>query len=128
VALRLAYPREVRAGAADAAGAARTASETVRRFFAIELDGALRCRLARQAEAVVARVRGLRAVPEPNLHLTVQFLGAIGGADLDHLESLAPALAAGLPPFRFELHGLGAFPAGARARVVWVGARDSARC
>jgi len=64
-------------------------------------------------------------VAEPNLHLTLKFLGQVAEA---RVPAIAEALraAAALPAFDLELRGLGAFPTPDRPRVLWVGAGQGA--
>ncbi len=93
----------------------------LRLFVALPLDPSVRRALAE----VQARWRkaGLRAAwtPPPNLHLTLLFLGDTFAARLPALRAALDAAAAGIPPFRFEVRGLGSF-GGARApRVLWAG-------
>ncbi|HEY8926693.1 MAG TPA: RNA 2',3'-cyclic phosphodiesterase, partial [Polyangia bacterium] len=59
-----------------------------------------------------------------NLHVTVQFLGAVAEG---RIETLAGALAeelAARSPFEVELQGLGAFPDERHATSLWVGVVD----
>lgn len=63
---------------------------------------------------------------EPNLHVTVKFLGQI---DEDRVGSIAAGMAAvagRTPPFELAVRRLGAFPTPARPRVVWVGLEPAA--
>jgi 2'-5' RNA ligase len=65
-------------------------------------------------------------VAEPNLHVTVKFLGQI---DEDRVGAIAAAMATvaeRTPPFELAVRGLGAFPTPARPRVVWVGLEPAA--
>ena len=60
-------------------------------------------------------------VAEPNLHITLKFLGQV---EEGRVQAIADALrsAGGLPAFDLELRGLGAFPTPERPHVLWVGA------
>lgn len=65
--------------------------------------------------------RALAWVPEPNLHLTLRFLGEQPQA---HVEALARALRSAVEsfaPLTLALGGLGAFPSWRRPAVLWVG-------
>lgn len=95
--------------------------ETVRAFFAIELNDAVREELA----AVVDRLRGAKARaswtrPE-NLHVTMRFLGDVEPATLAALgERLARTLSE-LPPCTLHAREIGAFPNARKPRVIWCG-------
>lgn len=97
-------------------------SGRLRSFVAVNLPASLRDTIA----AGIARARGgaggLRWVAAEQLHLTLRFLGEVTPELVDEIgrdlgERLAP-----LAPFDVRFSGAGAFPSGARARVVWVGA------
>jgi len=64
--------------------------------------------------------RGIRWVPEENLHLTVWFLGeveeSLSAQVLDALRSPLRTRA-----FRLEISGFGAFPPSGSPRVLWLG-------
>jgi 2'-5' RNA ligase len=64
--------------------------------------------------------RGIRWVPEENLHLTLWFLGDVSderaGTVLETLRASVP-----VPPFTLHLSGLGAFPPSGPPRVFWLG-------
>jgi 2'-5' RNA ligase len=93
----------------------------VRLFLAINLDPAVR-------RAVIEAVAPLRTIApdlawvrEPNLHLTVKFLGEQPD---DFAASLADALRAlgeRNRSIEAEVGGIGAFPNFRRPRVVWIG-------
>lgn len=64
-------------------------------------------------------IRGARWVPEPQLHLTLQF---IGDADDALLQRLTHELSqTRCPAFDLTLHGTGHFPPRGLPRVLWVG-------
>ncbi|MGH6954341.1 MAG: RNA 2',3'-cyclic phosphodiesterase [Alphaproteobacteria bacterium] len=92
----------------------------IRAFVAILLPEAIRARLGAEARALAGIASGVVWVPEPNLHLTLKFLGSVAEG---RVPAIANALgsAAGLPAFDLELRGLGAFPTPDRPRVLWVG-------
>lgn len=56
-----------------------------------------------------------------NVHLTLQFLGAVPEERLAALRSALAAAGAGARPLALELRGAGGFPSARRPRVVWVG-------
>lgn len=67
--------------------------------------------------------RGIRWVPQTNLHLTVWFLGEVSDARATAvLESLKAPLP--VPPFALHLTDLGAFPPSGPPRVFWLGVAE----
>jgi RNA 2',3'-cyclic 3'-phosphodiesterase len=69
--------------------------------------------------AFVAIPVGSDPIEGPPDHLTLRFLGEIDPARVDGLSArIAPAVAS-VGPFDLTLDGVGAFPSGARPRVVW---------
>lgn len=63
---------------------------------------------------------GARAIPGPQLHFTLKFLGDVEERRLGAARS-ALAAGAGVDPFQVDLEGLGVFPPRGPARVVWAG-------
>ena len=62
-------------------------------------------------------------VPPENMHLTLRYLGEVNGADF---QDLLPALAdAAMPPFEFEVAGVGHFERRQVPAVLWAGIRPS---
>jgi RNA 2',3'-cyclic 3'-phosphodiesterase len=85
-----------------------------RLFIAIELPKACREELA----ALDPRIKGLRWLPESQLHLTMSFLGDVAN---DREEKLRAELTAvRVPEFFLPIRGMGAF-GGSRPTVVWAG-------
>ncbi|MGH7356587.1 MAG: RNA 2',3'-cyclic phosphodiesterase [Candidatus Rokuibacteriota bacterium] len=98
----------------------------VRAFVAILLPDEIRARLGAEARALGRVAADVAWVAEPNLHLTLRFLGQVDEA---RVPAIADALrsAAEVPAFDLALRGLGAFPTPARPRVLWVGAGPGAK-
>ncbi|HVG44391.1 MAG TPA: RNA 2',3'-cyclic phosphodiesterase [Longimicrobium sp.] len=96
-----------------------------RLFVGVPAADALRDALERHlAAAVGGRLPG-RAVPPANWHLTLRFLGATDAAR--HRRIVDELARADAPPsFDLSLAGLGAFPRGGRAKVLWIGAGEGA--
>jgi len=67
---------------------------------------------------------GLRWTRPEQRHLTLQFLGGV--EDVDALVASVAASVRGIAPFTLALGGAGAFPAAARASVVWLGVSTGA--
>ncbi|MDX1741476.1 MAG: RNA 2',3'-cyclic phosphodiesterase, partial [Rhodothermales bacterium] len=62
------------------------------------------------------RAPGVRWIPTPNLHVTVEFLGPTGDDQIDVLKHQLENLA--IAPFAFNFRGLAALPNERRARVI----------
>jgi 2'-5' RNA ligase len=96
-----------------------------RLFVALDPPDAVRRRLA--AIAVELR-RGagrsadeVRWVPPENVHLTIQFLGAVPEERVPDVEAAVRAAAARVRPLSLEVKGAGGFPNARRPRVIWAG-------
>ncbi len=83
-----------------------------RRLAALGVE--LRRTAGRHAEEV-------RWVPPENVHLTLQFLGAVPEERVAEVEAAIRAAAAASRPLSLELKGAGGFPNARRPRVVWAG-------
>lgn len=96
----------------------------MRTFIAIELDEAIRERLAGVQERLRGMATGVKWVRPQNVHLTLKFLGEI---EEDAGESIAAALAeaaSGVEPFEMRVTGVGSFPPKGAPRVVWAGIEE----
>jgi 2'-5' RNA ligase len=83
-----------------------------RRLAALGVD--LRRAASRAADAV-------RWVPPENVHLTLQFLGAVPEERVADVEAAVRAAASVARPLSLEVRGAGGFPNARRPRVVWAG-------
>ncbi|WP_242361955.1 MULTISPECIES: RNA 2',3'-cyclic phosphodiesterase [Anaeromyxobacter] len=96
-----------------------------RLFVALEPTDLVRRRIAATA-AHLRRSAGRAAddvrwvVPE-NVHLTLQFLGAVPEPRVEAVADAVRAAAAGSHPLALEVHNAGGFPNARRPRVVWAG-------
>lgn len=59
----------------------------------------------------------MRWTEEENIHLTLKFIGEVGGDQARRIAAVLPAV----PRFRLRLRGFGKFPAGDGLRVFWAG-------
>ena len=91
----------------------------MRLFIALDIDDAIRQRMARLLEGVREFAPGARWVREESLHVTLKF---IGEKPEDMVPRFEQALA-GLqkPSFDVTFRGYGFFPTPKSARVFWVG-------
>jgi 2'-5' RNA ligase len=96
-----------------------------RLFVALEPPEAVRRRLAAMAvELRRAAGRGaddIRWVAIENVHLTLQFLGAVPEERLPAVEEAVRAAASAGRALSLEVRGAGGFPNARRPRVVWAG-------
>jgi 2'-5' RNA ligase len=94
-------------------------------FVAISPPDAVRRRVAALA-GEVRRAAGpaaaeLRWVAPENLHLTLQFLGAVPSERVEPIEAALREVAASGRPLSLEVKSAGGFPNARRPRVVWLG-------
>lgn len=98
----------------------------MRTFIAIDLDKPLKETL----EALICRLRrrggDVRWVMPEGMHLTLKFLGEIGEETAVGVKSALAVVASRHKPFRLIFEGTGSFPPGHKARVLWVGIRETA--
>jgi 2'-5' RNA ligase len=96
-----------------------------RLFVALEPPEPVRRRLAAAAGALRrgagAAASEVRWVNEDNLHLTLQFLGAVPEERVEAVGRAVAEAAAGARPLSLEVKGAGGFPNARRPRVVWLG-------
>jgi len=96
--------------------------EEVRSFIAIELPQELTASLARlRSELERAEHRFVKWVDPGGIHLTLKFLGNIPFKQVTEITKAIEDATRGIPPFRLEVSGLGAFPNLKQPRVLWVG-------
>jgi len=93
----------------------------VRTFIAVELDEAIRERLAQAQERLRATGCSVKWVSPDKIHLTLKFLGQIEGGAVEAVRQVMSSAAWDVEPFEVTVAGLGAFPARGAPRVVWAG-------
>jgi 2'-5' RNA ligase len=93
----------------------------VRLFVAFEVPPALRAAIAERLAPHRAGAPRARWVSEENLHLSLVFLGERPEATLAPLGDELAAAFAGAAPISLRLRGVGSFPGGGAARVLWLG-------
>ncbi len=100
----------------------------MRIFIGIELDDAVR----RSAETIAASLRerlgarlDARWIPRDNLHITLWFVGEVGGDRADEiLRAVDQPFTGG--SFDVQITGAGAFPSSGAPRVFWLGVASGA--
>ena len=97
----------------------------IRAFVAVPVEDPVVKRRLAGARSLLPELRGLRWIPEAQLHFTLKFLGDVDEDRIGDARAATLAAARGSgPPFRLALGGLGLFPPRGPARVVWAGCRD----
>ncbi|HEX9241280.1 MAG TPA: RNA 2',3'-cyclic phosphodiesterase [Anaeromyxobacter sp.] len=96
-----------------------------RLFVALELPDPVRRRLAALADEL-RRTAGrageeVRWVPPANVHLTLQFLGAVPEERVPAVEGALRDAAREARPLSLAVRGVGGFPNARRPRVLWAG-------
>jgi 2'-5' RNA ligase len=96
-----------------------------RLFVALEPPDPVRRRLAALADEL-RRAAGragdeIRWVPPANVHLTLQFLGAVPEERVSNVEAALRDAAREARPLSLAVRGVGGFPNARRPRVVWAG-------
>jgi 2'-5' RNA ligase len=95
--------------------------DTLRLFVALNLEENVRRSIADAAAPLRAADRAVSWVAEPNLHLTLRFLGEQPTELVAALRRALIAAAAEVPSYALVLRGFGAFPSTRRPRVLWLG-------
>jgi RNA 2',3'-cyclic 3'-phosphodiesterase len=91
----------------------------MRLFLALDIDDAIRRRIARFVEGVREFAPDARWVVAESYHVTLKFLGERGEEQLPgYRHALATVKHA---PFAVEFRGIGFFPTARSARVFWTG-------
>ncbi|MGZ8414440.1 MAG: RNA 2',3'-cyclic phosphodiesterase [Gemmatirosa sp.] len=94
---------------------------TRRLFVAVNLPAEVRAAVhAAIAPLADAEPRAVAWVREPNLHVTLRFLGERPVGLVHDLAARLVDVAGALPTFDLGLGGLGAFPSLRRPRVLWI--------
>ena len=97
----------------------------MRTFIAVEVPVAVKNRIAELENQL--KGTGIKWVPPPNIHITLNFLGEIGDVQSTIIrEGLSEALNS-TNKFSLSLGCLGAFPNLNRPRIIWIsvkGGRD----
>jgi 2'-5' RNA ligase len=97
--------------------------KTVRAFVAVHPDPATTAELQRVLATLRQRLtfQGIRWMRTEQLHLTLQFLGAIPETRLPEFENALAEVCAGEAPCSLRAIGFGCFPNSERPRILWAG-------
>jgi 2'-5' RNA ligase len=93
----------------------------MRVFAGIPVPEPARSALAGLIEELRAHSWPVRWVRPDGLHLTLKFFGSIRSEMISPVINSLTSASAGIGPLPLHCTSLGSFPAGVRARVVWIG-------
>jgi 2'-5' RNA ligase len=91
----------------------------MRLFIALDLDDAIRARIARFMDGVGPFAPDARWVTPESLHVTLKFIGEQPDDSVDRIRLALRAFAA--PTSEIHFRGYGFFPTAKSARVFWIG-------
>ncbi|HET9308215.1 MAG TPA: RNA 2',3'-cyclic phosphodiesterase [Candidatus Sulfotelmatobacter sp.] len=91
----------------------------MRLFIALDIDDAIRERLARFVEGVRNFAPDARWVKPESLHGTLKFIGEQPDAAVENIKQALATITAATTEINF--HGYGFFPTAKSARVFWIG-------
>lgn len=95
-----------------------------RLFVAVNLTNEIKDALSGLATRVGKHLDGrVSWVHRDNYHITLKFLGPVDINAVAELDEALKTAARGVPPFGFDVEGLGCFPNPNRAKVLWAGLR-----
>ena len=101
----------------------------IRCFIAVELDQSVQRQLGQVQQSLQKQLRkqlghepqGIKWVVPGNIHLTLKFLGDIDYTAVGEIYTAVSCAVEGMKAFDISIGGLGCFPAGKPARVLWAG-------
>jgi 2'-5' RNA ligase len=100
-------------------------SGKIRAFIAISLPEAVLQAIAKAQETLKGSGLNIRWVRKEGMHLTLKFLGDIGGDDVERIHAAIERATKNFSPFALRGEGVGVFPDLRRPRVVWVGVTEN---
>src|SRR6266567_6196690 len=91
----------------------------MRIFIALDIDEAIRGRIARFVEGVSGFAPGARWAKPESLHVTLKFIGEQPEPTVERIQHALSGIQASAAEIRFR--GYGFFPTAKSARVFWIG-------
>ena len=104
--------------------ASRPEAKPLRLFAAVGIPEDIRGSLSEAVLPVRERFPKARWVPIQNQHVTVKFLGSTYPRLVEWATGSISTVAGRYAPFPTRVEGLGTFPSGRKARVLWAGLDD----
>ena len=96
----------------------------MRTFIAVNLDEALRARLADAQRSLRESGADVKWTDWRGLHVTLKFLGEVEEGRIPEIGGAIRQALEGCGPFRLRLHGAGSFPSRMAPRVIWVASAE----
>jgi len=91
----------------------------MRLFIALDIDDAIRARIARFVDGVRNFAPDARWMKPESLHVTLKFIGEQPDAAVEKIKKELASVSAGTTEIKFSGHGF--FPTAKSARVFWIG-------
>src|SRR5205085_1531736 len=96
----------------------------IRTFIGVDIGEGIRHAAGALQRQFAATGAAVNWTAPANFHITLQFLGDVDDRDLAGVCRAVAATAAGEPPFRLGVSGLGAFPTSRRPKILWAGVAE----
>ncbi len=100
----------------------------LRLFVAVDADKIIRSKADAARKALDGSLSSVRWVGTEKIHLTLRFLGDVGAERVDWLASALRSGLEGSRSFQAETSSFGTFPDSRKARVIWLGIKESEEC
>ncbi|MBU0755494.1 MAG: RNA 2',3'-cyclic phosphodiesterase [Planctomycetes bacterium] len=99
----------------------------MRAFVAVEIDEAVRARLAEVRSSGRLHGSAVRWVRPDRMHITMKFIGEMDPLSVPLVTKAIQSASQGVRPFEVEFASVGVFPDLKRPRVFWAGIRDAGK-
>lgn len=97
----------------------------MRTFIAIDLEPEIKKTLSALIDEVDKGHKNIRWVRREGMHLTLKFLGEIGGEKVPEIENVLKTISKEYDSFSLKFKGIGSFPPGMKnPRVLWIGIEE----
>jgi 2'-5' RNA ligase len=96
----------------------------IRTFIGVDIGEGIRATAGALQRQLARTGADVNWTAPSNYHITLQFLRDVDDRDLAGVCRAVAAAAAGEPPFRLGVSGIGAFPTPRRPKVLWAGIRE----
>jgi len=99
--------------------------DTIRAFIALELPQEIKQAIADYLAPLRALDKGISWTKAENVHCTLKFLGDTPTPLIEKVAAALREICAGFAPIAAEITGASVFPSEHRARVLWIGMKES---